>query len=203
MEFDQLGVLKGACWMCGQGGRTNQIMRDRVDNQLAGCQSQEQGPFREKALEKRPNTLQRVHREQIVPSMANGPLGHGLSDLLLGRSSTSKQGIFVLPGITDADYVGNIGIMVQTLRPPIHRPKRTRLAQLIPLKAQVPKQGVMVREDGDFGSTGTPQVMFTVPLLKAKPIKPITFQHPDSGTLMAKETLLDTGSDVTILPSFA
>ncbi|RMC22126.1 hypothetical protein DUI87_02999 [Hirundo rustica rustica] len=52
---------------------------------------------------------------QVVPSTANGPLEHGLSALQIGRTSTSKQGLFVLPGLIDADYLGNIGIMVQTL----------------------------------------------------------------------------------------
>lgn len=62
---------------------------------------------------------------QVSPSTVNGPLGYGLSALLIGRSSTSKQVIFVLPGLIDADYLSNIGIMVQTLRPPIHIPKGT------------------------------------------------------------------------------
>lgn len=55
--------------------------------------------------------------------------------------------------------------------------------------------------DGGFGSTGKPQVMFTLP--GTKPTKPITFQHPDGGTLTTKAALLDTGADVTIIPSFA
>ncbi|KAF4804386.1 hypothetical protein TURU_008420 [Turdus rufiventris] len=93
---------------------------------------------------------------QVIPSTANRPLGYGLSALLIGRSSTSKQGIFVLPGLIDADYLGNIGIMVQTLTPPIHIPKGTRLAQLVPFKAKVkelpwlskqPVEGLMVFTD--------------------------------------------------------
>lgn len=55
---------------------------------------------------------------QVIPSTVNRPLRYGLSALLIGRSSTSKQGIFVLPGLIDADYLSNTGIMVQTLRPP-------------------------------------------------------------------------------------
>ncbi|TRZ07615.1 hypothetical protein HGM15179_019492 [Zosterops borbonicus] len=140
---------------------------------------------------------------QVVPSMANGPLGHGLSALLIGRSSTSKQGIFVLPGLIDADYMGNIGIMLQAMSLPVYIPKGTRLAKLIPFRAQVPRKGASSRGDGGFGSTGTPQVMFTMPLSKDKPIKPMTFQHPGGETLGVKAVLLDTSADATIIPSFA
>ncbi|KAF4802535.1 hypothetical protein TURU_024876 [Turdus rufiventris] len=109
---------------------------------------------------------------QVVP-VANDPLGYGLGALLIGRSSTSKQGIFVPPGLIDADYTGNIGIMVQTLTPPIHIPEGTKLAQLAPFAAKVPNPGSMQRGDGGFGSTGAPQVMFTLPLSGGKPIKPV------------------------------
>ncbi|KAL2307572.1 hypothetical protein Nmel_000544, partial [Mimus melanotis] len=60
---------------------------------------------------------------QVIPSRA--PLGYGLSAVLIGTSSTSKQGIFILPGLIDADYLSNIGIMIQTLTPPMHIPKGT------------------------------------------------------------------------------
>lgn len=108
-----------------------------------------------------------------------------------------------MPGLIDADYLGNIWIMVQTLGPPIHIPKGTQLTQLMPFKAKVPRKGVMLSGDGGFGSTGTPQVMFTIPLSGAKPIKPITFQCLAGGTLTTKPVLLDTGSNVTIVPLFA
>lgn len=93
--------------------------------------------------------------------------------------------------------------MVQTWTPPIHTPKGTRLPHLVPFKAKVSRKGVMQRGDGCFGSMGTPQVMFTLPLAGSKTIKPVTFQHPNGGTLTTKAALLDKGSDVIIVPSFA
>ncbi|XP_009887794.1 PREDICTED: uncharacterized protein LOC104290399, partial [Charadrius vociferus] len=39
-----------------------------------------------------------------IPSVLQGPLGHNLCALLLGRSSTSRKRIFVLPGVIDVDY---------------------------------------------------------------------------------------------------
>ncbi|KAM9236186.1 deoxyuridine 5'-triphosphate nucleotidohydrolase-like [Leptosomus discolor] len=102
----------------------------------------------------------------VVPSTANGPLGNGLSALLLGRSSTSRQGILVIPGVIDADYTGNTGIMVQAIQPSVHIPEQTRLAQLVSFRACVPHPGVDTRGDGAFGSTGSPHVYFTVPITK-------------------------------------
>ncbi|KAF4791501.1 hypothetical protein TURU_129884 [Turdus rufiventris] len=92
---------------------------------------------------------------QVIPPTANGHLGYGLSALLIGRSFTSKQGISVLPRLSYADYLCNIGIMVQTLMPPIHIPKGTQLAKLVPFKAKVPRQGVMLRGEWRFWVDGS------------------------------------------------
>uniref|UniRef100_A0A452GV58 dUTPase-like domain-containing protein n=1 Tax=Gopherus agassizii TaxID=38772 RepID=A0A452GV58_9SAUR len=94
---------------------------------------------------------------QVVPSVVNGPLGYGLSALLIGRSSMSKQGIFVLPGLIDADYTGNIGIMVRALFPPVNIAAGTRIAQLIPFHSSVPKTKLTERGPHGFGSTDSPQ----------------------------------------------
>ena len=80
-------------------------------------------------------TDDKVH---VVPSNATGPLGLGLGALLLGRSSVSKQGIFVLPGVINADFTGNISIMVKVFVPPVTIMAGTRIAQLVPFKASVP-----------------------------------------------------------------
>uniref|UniRef100_A0A452IVE2 dUTPase-like domain-containing protein n=1 Tax=Gopherus agassizii TaxID=38772 RepID=A0A452IVE2_9SAUR len=89
---------------------------------------------------------------QIVPSVVNGPLGYGLSALLIGRSSMSKQGLFVLPGLIDADYTGNIGIMVRALFPPVNIAAGTGIAQLIPFRSSVPKAKLTERGSHGFGS---------------------------------------------------
>uniref|UniRef100_A0A452GF94 dUTPase-like domain-containing protein n=1 Tax=Gopherus agassizii TaxID=38772 RepID=A0A452GF94_9SAUR len=95
---------------------------------------------------------------QIVPSVVNGPLGYGLSALLIGCSSMSKQGLFVLPGLIDADYTGNIGIMVRALFPLVNIAAGTRIAQLIPFQSSVPKTKTMERGPHGFGSTDPPQI---------------------------------------------
>lgn len=47
-----------------------------------------------------------------MPLEAFGPLGYGLSALLVGCSSVTLQGLFVLPGVIGADYLGQICTMV-------------------------------------------------------------------------------------------
>lgn len=96
----------------------------------------------------------KVHK---VPLKACGPIGKGLSALLLGRSSATLQGIFVHPGVIDADYMGQICAMVSTPTPPVTIPAKTRIAQLIPFKSCVPKTDSKLPRDGGFRSTGDPQ----------------------------------------------
>uniref|UniRef100_A0A8C5TEU4 dUTPase-like domain-containing protein n=1 Tax=Malurus cyaneus samueli TaxID=2593467 RepID=A0A8C5TEU4_9PASS len=96
----------------------------------------------------------------ILKSTVSGPLGHGLLALLLGRSSASKMGIFVLPGYIDADYTDNIGIMVKCFLPPVTIPFGSRIAQLIPFCSCVPNISQDTRKNNGFGSTGALLVAF-------------------------------------------
>ena len=65
------------------------------------------------------------------PVMINGT---AVGALLLGRSSASMLGLFVLPGVIDVDFQGEIQIMVYTPFPPIKIEKGQRIAQLVPLE---------------------------------------------------------------------
>lgn len=136
----------------------------------------------------------------VIPSTCTGPLGHGLSALLLGRSSASKKGIFVLPGVIDADYTGPIGIMVKVFCPPVAIPQGSVIAQLIPFLNQVPKARPAVRGEKGFGSTGQPVVAFSEVITSRRLECSVTIIGPYDKTLMNKRMLLDTGSDITIIP---
>lgn len=63
-------------------------------------------------------------------------LGNGLSTLLLGHSPTTVQGLFVLPGLIDTAYTGEINIMVWTPMPPCEVPAGAYIAQLIYFQSQ-------------------------------------------------------------------
>lgn len=65
-----------------------------------------------------------------VPLDAFGPLGQGFSALLAGRSSVTLKGIFVHPGVIDADFTGQICAVVSTPTPPLPFLKRLELFNL-------------------------------------------------------------------------
>ncbi|TRZ15139.1 hypothetical protein HGM15179_011999 [Zosterops borbonicus] len=139
-----------------------------------------------------------VHK---IPLDAFGPLGDGLSALLMGRSSTTIQGIIVHLGLVDADYTGRIYAMVSTSTPPLTIPEKTRIAQLVPFKSSVPRAESQVRGDGGFGSTGPPQVFWTDVLSKKRrPEKTCTLSLPGAtpSEIHLRGTL-DTGADITIV----
>ncbi|NXW23490.1 DUT nucleotidohydrolase, partial [Circaetus pectoralis] len=136
---------------------------------------------------------------QLIDSDQKGPLGHGLSALLLGRSSVSWKGIFIVPGLIDADYCGVIKIMVYTLTPPVTIPAQSKIAQLVPFRACVPRAQAVERGHGGFGSTGQPQVLLAVDIARGKPEEKVTIAHP-KGQSLAMSMLRDTGADVTIVP---
>ncbi|NWR37686.1 POK9 protein, partial [Tachuris rubrigastra] len=141
----------------------------------------------------------------VIATTAKGPLGHGLSALLLGRSSATKQGIFVQPGVIDSDYCGQIKVMVRVLAPPMFIPKGSIIAQLVPFESRVPNcDPNKTRKDKGFGSTG-PLVAFTEILSSEKPVRNVTLAIKDdltkySVTRIEASMMLDTGSDITIVP---
>ncbi|TRZ07765.1 hypothetical protein HGM15179_019341 [Zosterops borbonicus] len=139
-----------------------------------------------------------VHK---IPLDAFGPLGDGLSALLMGRSSTTIQGIIVHLGLVDADYTGRIYAMVSTSTPPLTIPEKTRIAQLVPFKSSVPRVESQVRGDDGFGSTGPPQVFWTDVLTKKRrPKKTCTLSLPGATpSEIHLHGTLDTGTDVTIV----
>jgi dUTPase len=68
-----------------------------------------------------------------------GPLPSGLVGRILGQSGFISQGIIVLPGIIDSDYIGNLQIMVTSMNYLI--PAGTHLAHLLLLPDLLPKTG--------------------------------------------------------------
>ncbi|NXT68887.1 POK9 protein, partial [Chaetops frenatus] len=135
---------------------------------------------------------------QLIPSNMKGTLGHGLSALLVGRSSIERKGIFVLPGIIDADYTGVIQIMVHALIPPVHIPAGSKIGQLVPFKSCVPQSVETIRGDKSFGSTGAPEVMFTINIGQGKPQQRVTITA-FTGDTIEVITLIDIGADITII----
>ncbi|TRZ06942.1 hypothetical protein HGM15179_020166 [Zosterops borbonicus] len=124
-----------------------------------------------------------------------------IGGLLLGRSSTSKQGVIVIPGIIDADFTRQVKILAYALQTPVTIPKGSRIAQIVALEnilphRQCPKEPhEKHRMNRGFGSTGH-DVFFTLDLTN-RPFRTVRLQ---CGSHKFKlKLLLDTGSDVSIL----
>lgn len=142
-------------------------------------------------------TTLKVHK---VPLDAQGPIGRGLSALVIGRSSATMQGIHVHPAVIDSDFIGQIHAMVSTPSPPATIPERTRIGQITPFKSCVPNTDPKVREDQGFGSTGELQVFWTQVVGDQRPNMMCTITMPRARPSQIKVSgMTDTGADVTII----
>ncbi|TRZ07167.1 hypothetical protein HGM15179_019939, partial [Zosterops borbonicus] len=127
--------------------------------------------------------------------------GQKLGGLIIGQSSASLMGLFVLPGILDADYNGEIKIILQVSQPPMKIEAGQRLAQLVPVpqlaKPLAPEHPVP--RTGGFGSTsGVVMLMLD---LSTRPRRDIILTSDTSiidPGLWPSEWLLETrGSTIT------
>ncbi|NXF67776.1 POK9 protein, partial [Ciccaba nigrolineata] len=136
-----------------------------------------------------------------ISTGVRGPIiiqGKKVGALLLGRSSASICGLFVLPGVIDADYTGEVKIMAYTLNPPVKIIRGQRIAQLVPLPQLTTTISPACnedRQDKGFGSTGG-LTLLTIDLsTRPKKTVHLSFQRQRQ-TL---EGLLDTGADASII----
>ncbi|NXG49255.1 POK9 protein, partial [Psilopogon haemacephalus] len=140
-------------------------------------------------------------RPHKIPTNVKGPVIIGeklLGALLLGRSSASMLGLFVLPGIIDADYTGEIMIMAYTPFPPIMISKGQKIAQLIPLEQITKDMSPLLkeqREDKGFGSSGN-LTLLTINL-NDRPKRKVEVEY--QGQKRSFVGLLDTGADSSII----
>ncbi|KFV02764.1 hypothetical protein N340_03779, partial [Tauraco erythrolophus] len=145
-------------------------------------------------------TLMMPH-PQKVPTGIKGPIvinQQAMGALLLRRSSASMLGLFVLPSIIDADYTGEVMIMVYTPFPPIQITKGQQIAQLIPLeqitKDLKPTTSGQRGVEG-FGSTGGLALLTLNLNDRPRQRIEVEYQHQKRSLL----GLLDTGADSSII----
>ncbi|NWR40487.1 POK9 protein, partial [Tachuris rubrigastra] len=138
---------------------------------------------------------------QLIPTGIYGPLlinGVAMGALLLGKSSTTLSGVFVLLGLVDADYSGEIKIMIYMPFPPVKICNGQRLAQLVPLpqltKTIAPLSD-QKRTDHAFRSTGD-EALLALNLSSRPKLKITIYWEHRSHTLLA---LLDTAADSSII----
>lgn len=135
----------------------------------------------------------------LNPTGTYGPLGHGMAALLIGRSSTTLRGLFVLPGIIDTNYESEIKIMAWTPVPPCTVPAGSKIAHLVYFSPQTPNASQVVRGTACLGSTGMPEIYWTPQLTMSQPQLSCTLQT--GGTRLAIRGIIDSGADVTVIPA--
>lgn len=128
---------------------------------------------------------------QALPTGVFGPLPSGTMGLILGRSSTTMKGILVAPGVIDADYTGEIKVMVHSPSTISVIQSGQRIAQLLLLPyIKKGKSMAQSRKTRGFGSSDAYWIQAIGqgrPELKLQ-INGKTFQG-----------LLDTGADVSVI----
>ncbi|NWX38657.1 POK9 protein, partial [Notiomystis cincta] len=138
---------------------------------------------------------------QKISTGVKGPItvgGRPVGALLLGRSSASMSGLFILPGVIDADYTGEIMIMAYMLFPPLMIMAGQRIDQLIPLDQStrgLPPKQEKERGTAGFGFTGG-LTLLTINL-NERPKRKIELEY--QGQKRTFTGLLDTGADSSII----
>ncbi|NWX65979.1 POK9 protein, partial [Promerops cafer] len=140
-----------------------------------------------------------------IATRVRGPVtiqGRTIGALLIRRSSATIMGLFVLPGVTDADYHGEICIIAQTPFPPVTIQQGQRIAQLVPLpqltRGMKPEQ-TESRAERRFRSTGG-LVLLTLDL-NSRPKKTVKIKY--QGKEQTLTGLLHTRADSSIIaPNF-
>ncbi|NXT10241.1 POK9 protein, partial [Prunella fulvescens] len=131
----------------------------------------------------------------LLPTGIFGPPGPQKS-ALLGRSSTTLSGLFVLPGVIDAN--DEIRIMAWSPFPPYTVPKGIHIAQIIPSPYYSPSPVKECKTRmGGFGSTGTPEVLLVQEISdKCPTCKCTLLLHGQQITLT---DILDTGAVAIVI----
>ncbi|KFO72601.1 hypothetical protein N303_00486, partial [Cuculus canorus] len=135
----------------------------------------------------------------LLSTDISGPLPPATQALLLGRSSTTLTGLFVLPGVVDSDNIDEIKIMAWTPFPPCMVPKGCHRAQLVlfPKGADTPDSHQHSQRKGGFGSTGDPQILWVQPISQKRPLCQCTLIHGKQQIVLSG--IIDTGADVTVI----
>ncbi|NXU78739.1 POK9 protein, partial [Oreotrochilus melanogaster] len=141
------------------------------------------------------------NKPQKIPTGITSPVKYGgkpCGALVLGRSSAGLKGLFVLPGLIDSDYTGEICIVAMTWTLPMMIPKGSRIAQLVltqQLTDAAAASSTFAHGAAGFGFTG--EVALLCLPMDQRPKAPILLERQQDQCRLT--ALLDTGADITIV----
>ncbi|KAL6063178.1 hypothetical protein STEG23_037830 [Scotinomys teguina] len=135
---------------------------------------------------------------QAIETDLSGPLERGTVGLVLGRSSSTMRGLFVLPGVVDSDYTGMIKVLCHSPHGIISIAPGDSIAQLLVLPSlhEQFKAKDKERKDGGLGSSGVHLACLSMEM-DQRPILDLLIE----GKVFSG--LLDTGADQSIIQSNA
>ena len=126
-----------------------------------------------------------------IPRGVAGPLPEGIVGLVLGCSSLSFQGIWVVYGVVDSDYIGEIKVLISLPTKTVQINKGQRITQFLLLPYYQTRKNLtsQVKSHKTFGSS---DLAFWVQEITApRPLKDLLIQENKMSGL------LDTGTDVS------
>ncbi|NXY88129.1 POK9 protein, partial [Alcedo cyanopectus] len=132
----------------------------------------------------------------LVDTNFEGPLPANQVALILGRSSTTLTGLFVLPGVIDPD-VTEVKIIAWTPLPSCTIPANSQIAQLLLLPRDSMDSCVTKKRVGGFESTGPPEIYWTQFMSSERPTQQCTTERGNQRIVLSG--IIDTGADVTVI----
>lgn len=128
-----------------------------------------------------------------VPTGTYGPLPPGTVGLIIGRSSSSLKGLIIIPGVIDADYTGEIQILLSPPTQTIQIQAGQRIAQLLLLPITQTGKPITQAERGNAGFGSSDAAFWIQEIKSQRPTKILKIQgKPILG-------LLDTGADASCI----
>lgn len=130
---------------------------------------------------------------QALPTGTFGPLPQGTVGIILGRSSMCMKGLTIIPGVIDADYEGELKVMVQTSKGSFLITPGMRIAQLL-LIPYIPEGKILQHNKRGTGAFGSSDAVYWIQQIgRERPQLVLKINgRPFSG-------LLDTGADVSVI----
>jgi hypothetical protein len=130
---------------------------------------------------------------QIIPTGVVGPPPSHMCALILGRASTTLQGVQVFPGIVDNDFTGEIQILATAINGVAAIPAGTRLAQLLLLPLHSGGTSTAQSLPRGTASLGSSDIYWVQPISQERPSLTLVIEGKEF------QGVLDTGADATII----
>ena len=120
-----------------------------------------------------------------------GPLPEGIVGLVLGCSSLSFQGIWVVYGVVDSDYIGEIKVLISLPTKTVQINKGQRITQFLLLPYYQTRKTLTSQAKSHRAFRSSDLAFWVQEITAPRPLKDLLIQENKMSGL------LDTGTDVS------